>query len=105
MKVVNLQQGTKEWHEFRANHFGASEAPAMMGESKYQSRDDLLQAKKFGAEDPDAATQALFDKGHETEEKARAIAEEIIGEELYPVTGHSEFSKLSASFDGVTLGS
>lgn len=103
MIIHDLEQGSKEWHEFRANHYGASEAPAMMGASKYQSRTELIESKKFGAKEVDAATQRIFDKGHEAEAKARAIAEEIIGQELYPVTGSLESTMLSASFDGLTM--
>ncbi len=46
MKVLNLIQGTQEWLEARLNHFTASEAPAMLGESKYMSRTQLLDLKK-----------------------------------------------------------
>ena len=51
MKVHNVQQGSPEWHALRANYFTASEAPAMMGASKYQTRDDLLAMKKTGIVD------------------------------------------------------
>lgn len=103
MIIYELIQGSPEWHEFRANHYGASEAPAMMGKSKYQSRTELIEAKKFGAKEVDPATQRIFDAGHEAEAKAIAIAEEIIGEPLFPVTGSLPGTKLSASFDGLTM--
>lgn len=103
MIIHDLVQGSPEWYEFRANHYGASEAPAMMGKSKYQSRTELIEAKKFGAKEVDPATQRLFDAGHEAEAKAIAIAEEIIGEPLFPVTGSLPGTKLSASFDGLTM--
>jgi predicted phage-related endonuclease len=47
-------------------------------------------------------TQARFDDGHRFEALARPRAEELIGEDFYPVTG--SLGKLSASFDGITLG-
>jgi len=37
MQVHNVQQGTPEWHALRSSYFTASEAPAMMGASKYQN--------------------------------------------------------------------
>ena len=44
--------------------FTASEAPAMMGASKYMSRNKLLDLKKSGIADPITPfQQALFDKG------------------------------------------
>ena len=106
MKVLNLQQGTPEWVAARAKHFTASEAPAMLGLSKYTTRNELLRQKATGiAKDIDANTQRLFDAGHEAEESARQIAESIIGYTLYPVTGTAEIDGLPllASFDGLTL--
>lgn len=41
MITLNLVQGTEEWKETRLQNFGASEAPAMMGDSKYMSRNEL----------------------------------------------------------------
>lgn len=50
--VVNLQQGTIEWLEWRNNGIGASDAPVIMGENPWKSPADLLleklgTAKKF----------------------------------------------------------
>lgn len=102
MQVHNVQQGSPEWHALRANHFTASEAPAMMGASKYQSRTDLLTQKKTGiVPEVTAAQQNLFDLGHATEEMARPLVEELIGEELYPIVGTS--GNLLASLDGATM--
>ena len=102
MQVHNVQQGSPEWHALRANYFTASEAPAMMGESKYQTRNDLLKVKKTGIVDEvGPAQQAVFDRGHATEELARPIVEEMIGEELYPIVGTS--GNLLASMDGATM--
>ena len=33
MQITGLIQGSAEWHAHRANHFNASDAPAMLGES------------------------------------------------------------------------
>lgn len=102
MKIHNLIQGTPEWKAYRAHHFNASDAPAMMGVSPYKSRAELLREMHTGvAAEVDAGTQKRFDNGHRTEALARPLAEEFIGSELYPVTGSE--GKLSASFDGLTL--
>ena len=106
METLNLKQGSDEWKAVRAEHKTASEAPAMMGESKYQSRDDLMEVKKSGVHpEVNAATQRIFDNGHKYEALARPLAEEIIGEELFPATGTAEIEglKLLASFDGTTM--
>jgi len=106
MIIVDLQQGSPEWHEHRAKHFNASDAPAMMGVSKYKTRAQLLREYATGViAEIDPATQRRFDEGHKAEAAAREIAERMIGEELYPVTGTLAVDglNLSASFDGITM--
>lgn len=101
-----LIQGTSEWAAHRATHFNASDAAAMLGLSPYKSRNKLLAEKSSGiAEEVDEATQRRFDAGHENEATARPWAEEIIGEELYPVVVSADISgmPLSASLDGATM--
>ncbi|WP_346395934.1 YqaJ viral recombinase family protein [Pseudomonas syringae] len=102
MKIHNVAQGSAEWHALRAKHFTASEAPAMMGASKYQSRTDLLTAKKTGiTPDVSPPMQRIFDRGHATEAMSRPLVEQQIGEELYPIVGTS--GNLLASMDGATM--
>lgn len=102
MKIHNVAQGSAEWHALRAQHFTASEAPAMMGASKYQTRTDLLTMKKTGiAPEVNQAQQYIFDRGHATEALARPLVEVMIGEELYPVVGTD--GNLLASMDGATM--
>ena len=105
MQTVELQQGTPEWHAFRAAHYTASDAPAMLGISPYKTRNELLREKKLGiTPELDAATQARMAKGHEYEAQARPVAEVEIGEELYPAVGVcAAHPKLAASFDGITM--
>lgn len=104
MITLNLIQGTDEWLKAKLDLFGASEAPAMMNDSKYMSRSELLKQKFTGKTKPVSATmQKIFDKGHATEEMARPIVEKKINDELYPVTGQLEDSKIMASFDGLTM--
>ena len=101
MKIHNVAQGSAEWHALRAQRFTASEAPAMMGASKYQTRTELLTLKKTGiAPDVTPSQQFIFDKGHATEALARPLVEVMIGEELYPVVGTE--GNLLASLDGAT---
>jgi len=103
MKIHNVAQGTPEWHALRANYHTASEAPAMMGDSKQMKRTELLHAKKTGL-DRDISwwvQKYLFDKGHESEARARPILEARIGEDLFPVVGTD--GDLLASLDGCTM--
>ncbi|UNM22091.1 YqaJ viral recombinase family protein [Pseudomonas sp. ArH3a] len=102
MKIHNVAQGSAEWLALRAQFRTASEAPAMMGASKYQTRTDLLAAKKTGiTPDVTPSQQFIFDKGHATEAMARPLAEALIGEELYPIVATE--GNLLASMDGATM--
>lgn len=104
MKAICVVQGSPEWQAFRAKHFTASEAAAMMGASKYMTRDALLKQKATGfIPEVDPAKQRLFDAGHAAEASARQIAEELTGEELFPATATDDEGYLLASFDGITM--
>ena len=102
MITHDLIQGSEQWLAYRAQHFNASDAPAMMGCSPYKTRAQLLHEMHTGiAPEVDPGTQSRFDDGHRFESLARPLAEQIIGEDMYPVTGSN--GRLSASFDGLKL--
>jgi len=100
---LNLVQGTKEWMDFRATHYGASEAASMLGLSEQITRNDLLVYKKTGKskEYSDWVQKNILDYGHEVEAKARELLELEINDELFPVTIEHEL--MSASCDGLTM--
>lgn len=105
-QIHNVNQGSKEWLELRAKYFTASEAAAMLGLSKYQTRSELLHMKSTGeVGDVTEYQQKIFDKGHETEALARSIHEQLTGEELYPATISMEIEGLNllASMDGMDM--
>ena len=104
--ILNLVQGSEEWAKHRATALNASDAPAMMGASKYRSRADLIRERATGiVPEVDAATQRLFDRGHAAEAAARQYVEARIREDLYPVILSREVDglPLSASLDGQTM--
>ena len=102
MITHELTQGTPEWHSYRAKHFNASDAPAMMSCSPYKTRTQLLDELSRGfAADVGNATAKILDEGHRIEKLVRPLAEEFIGKKLYTQTGSN--GKLSASFDGLTV--
>lgn len=105
MEILNLVQGSTDWHAARATRMTASEAPAMMSATKKMSRNELLKAKSLGTEKDvsEYVQKFLFDKGHEMEASARPLVEEIIGEELFPTTAETEDGVYLASFDGMTM--
>lgn len=105
-KTLNLVQGTDAWHQHRASHYNASDAPAMMGASKYRSRSELLREKATGLTPyVSEQQQRLYDRGHEAEALIRPMIEKQIGEELYSTTMSAviEDLPLSASLDGQNL--
>lgn len=103
MIIHNVAQGSPEWLALRASYYTASEAPAMMGQSKQMKRSELLFAKKTGLDREISwwVQTFLFDKGHEFEALARPMVEDSIGEELYPIVGTS--GNLLASMDGASM--
>ncbi len=102
--VHNLAQGSDAWHQFRLDHYGASEAAAMLGLSKNVKRNELLRMKHTGIpkEFSQWVQDNILDHGHEVEARARPLAEAVIGDELYRAT--ISYGKLSASCDGLTMG-
>lgn len=106
MKILDLEQGSDEWLEVRLNHYTASEAPAMMGDSKFMSRNQLLALKKGWQNNPDDTFKTrLFQKGHEYEAAAREIIETEHCGNFTPVVASSEIESLTllASYDGLYL--
>ena len=69
MKLLDVQQGTPEWHALRAKHYRtASRAASAVGKGKYQSRNELLAEISTGIQpEIDAGLQKRFDDGHKTE--------------------------------------
>lgn len=104
MITLKLIQGSSEWSAHRAKSRNASDAAAVLGLCKYKTRSQLLQEKATGiTAEVNEATHRLFDAGHAAEAAARVIAEEIIGDELFPCTATDDDGWLSASFDGIDI--
>ena len=103
MEILTLTQGSDEWLKIRLEHLTASEAPVIMGISKFMSRNQLLDLKKGWQSAPDDVfKKRLYQKGHEYEEAARAITEIELCDELPAVVGRIVIDglELLASFDG-----
>lgn len=98
-----LVQGSPEWLEFRAKHFGASEAAAMLGLSPKTNRDELLRLKHLGTskEFSQFVQERVLDEGHRVEALARPLAEKFLDDDLFPVV--MSCGQLSASCDGLTM--
>jgi putative phage-type endonuclease len=101
MKKVNLEQGTPEWLEFRTRHIGSSDAPIIMGVSKFCTRDELISEKR-GFKSNKPANDYILNKGHKMESKARHLFELELGSAIEPAVIESEqYPFLAASLDGL----
>jgi len=98
----DIQQNTQEWEEWREQHLGASDAPAMMGESSHVTRTELIERIALGIKkEPGYFMRKIQRRGHALEAKARSeFAEIIVGDDL-PQTVMS-YGIFSASLDGRT---
>jgi len=100
-KIVDLEQGKKEWLAWRNQGIGASDAPAIMGESIWKSASTLLK-EKCGETKAGFMNRAMA-RGTALEPKARKNYEAKVGIRVYPVCLQSvEHEWLRASLDGLT---
>jgi predicted phage-related endonuclease len=103
MQIHDLVQGSADWGVFRLEHFGASEAAPMLGISSRVKRTELLHMKHTGTpqEFSNWVQEKILDHGHLVEAAARPLVENLIDDDLYPVTCSEGL--LSASCDGLTM--
>ncbi len=94
-----MQQNTQSWEAWRSEGIGASDAPIIMGKSKYLKPIELfhikLGLKKY---QPNSFITSL---GHEFEPKARAMFNLLHDSEYQPkLVEMKQYSWLRASLDG-----
>ncbi len=100
MKIINLQQNTPEWLEFRKEKIGASDAPKICG--SYFSTPLELWERKIGLIPEQEETYPMR-RGKALEDEARKSFEQAIGFEFPPcVVQHGEYDWMIASLDGLS---
>lgn len=100
--VVDLQQGTTEWLEWRSNGIGASDAPAIMGENPWKSPTQLI-SEKLGTVRKFEGNAAMA-RGTELEPEARKRYEEISKVRVAPACLQStRHAWQRASVDGLAV--
>ncbi len=98
--VVNLEQGTAEWHAWRNQGIGSSDAPVIMGENPYKTRSRLLQDKLNRVI---VAPNPAMIRGTTLEPEARKRYEDVSGIAVQPLCLQSTiFNWLRASVDGLS---
>ena len=99
--VVQHEQGTREWLEWRHKGIGASDAPVVMGENPWKMTDALLRDKcgqlKESYQNPAMA------RGTQLEPEARRAYIEKTGNQVSPACLQSnQYGWLRASVDGIS---
>ena len=97
-KIINLVQGSPEWHEHRRLNRNASESAAILGISPWVSPYQLW-LLKTGRAKPEA--NAAMRHGTALEPAARAAYEDRTGHVMQPLV--LQDGAYSASLDGITL--
>jgi putative phage-type endonuclease len=100
--TVDHDQGSREWLDWRHNGIGASDAPALMGESKWRDADQLFR-EKVGRRKPTFQNEAMR-RGHRLEPHARRHYVSESGVVVEPICLQStERQWLRASLDGISV--
>ena len=102
MKVIDLNQGSDEWLEWRAEGITASDIPIILGLSLYKTPWQLWAEKVGRINAPDLSNNPNIQRGHRLEDEARLVAEERYDEILLPLCGECvQWDTFRASFDGL----
>lgn len=100
-ELLELEQRTPEWYEFRQNHIGSSDAAIIMGHSPFKKEYDLW-LEKLGL-DKKVYIHKAMKKGIELESVALASFCDEIGVKMIPKIAVSlENPFMSASLDGLS---
>lgn len=98
--IVELQQGTPEWLEWRHNGIGASDSSTIMGENPYKSTSKLLSEKRGPIRD--VGQNAAMARGTKLEPEARRRYFAKTGKDVQPACLQStRYEWLRASVDGL----
>lgn len=101
-KILDLIQGSEEWHGARFEHITATDIPIILNANPWKTKDDLLRVKiDRSREYVDEVTQSRFDLGHQSEETARKILRDYKFKPL--VLTSISYPWLLASLDGFDL--
>ena len=95
-----MDQNTDDWLEWRRSGIGASDAPIIMGESKYMTAHELY-LDKIGTPVIKKQNDFIINLGHRFEPRARAHLNLMYDWEYEPqVVEMAEYPWLRASLDG-----
>src|SRR6516225_5330909 len=101
-KIERLQQNTPEWHRWRKQGLGASDAPVIMGDAAFKTPRTLWSIKTGRMQEgaPGPAAQ----RGRELERLARQAYEREVGIQMEPLClVHDDLEWMHASLDGLSF--
>jgi len=102
LRIERLQQNTADWHRWRQQGLGASDAPVIMGEAAFKTP-RMLWSIKTGRMQEDAPGPAAR-RGRELERRARRAYEQEVGIQLEPLClVHDQLQWMRASLDGLSF--
>lgn len=109
MKIVNLAQQSKDWLLWRQAGLGSSDAPAIVGKSKWTTARQVWEEKvsqreggvREKKESSGGNTNWAMRRGTRLEPVARDLYEQLMGWEVKPLCCvHDQYPWLKASLDG-----
>ena len=101
-RIERLQQNTSEWHRWRREGIGASDAPVIMGETPFKTPRTLWSIKTGRMPEEPAGPAAR--RGKELERYARRAYERQTGLQVEPLClVHQELEWMRASLDGLSF--
>ena len=83
-RVERIHQQTPEWHAWRMQGLGSSDAPAIMEESPWRTPKQMWELRT-GRRTEQENTNPALRRGRELEPKARAAYEAFTGEQMEPL--------------------
>jgi putative phage-type endonuclease len=84
MAIINLVQGSDEWHKKRNSSITGSEVSVLMGNYPYDLTPLKMYRHKLGLEEYKPKNTFVMERGHEHEPKARAMASLATGIDFNP---------------------
>ena len=101
-RIERLQQNTVEWHRWRLQGFGSSDAPVIMGEAPFRTRRFLWSVKTGLARETAGGPAAR--RGRALEGAARSVYERQTGIQMEPLClVHERLEWMRASLDGLSF--
>jgi putative phage-type endonuclease len=102
-RIEKLHQNTVEWSSWRLGGIGASDAPIVMGDSRWMSAQTLWEIKTRKSPEPDRHNLAVH-RGRSLEGSARRAYEAATNEVMEPhCLTHDHLHWMHASLDGLNF--